>query len=208
MHVRDRIARPNSPYCRLRIMFNSPANRMDLAAHSGSQFLPHPRPSPILSTLPCFRNILRIASVCSPNALRRAASAASKPFALITLSAMSSVVISVPSAVLSASIQSRARSMCAGPAVLFPGPWQNYQPARSLIDAVLWCVGDRNPACRSSCLKTPASPAAGRAAEDHSFLLVRSGGCARASILSGTLVAPPASIKARPVPGLMPRPID
>jgi hypothetical protein len=74
MHVGDRIARPNSPYCRLRIMFNSPANRMDLAAHSGNQFLPHPRPSPILSTLPCFRNILRIASVCSPNVLRRAAS--------------------------------------------------------------------------------------------------------------------------------------
>ena len=45
MHVRDRIARPNSPYCRLRIMFNSPANRMDLAAHSGSQFLPHPAPA-------------------------------------------------------------------------------------------------------------------------------------------------------------------
>ncbi len=46
MHVRDRIARPNSPYCRLRIMFNSPANRMDLAAHSGSQILPHPPPQP------------------------------------------------------------------------------------------------------------------------------------------------------------------
>jgi hypothetical protein len=159
MHGRDRIARPNSPYCRLRIMFNSPVNRMDLAAHSGSLLLPPPRPSAILSTLPCFRNVLRIASVCSPNALRRAASAASKPFALIILSAMSSVVISVPSAVLSASIQSRASSMCAGLAVLFHGPWQNYQPARSLIDAVLWCVGDRNPACRSSCLNNPGLPA-------------------------------------------------
>jgi hypothetical protein len=60
-----------------------------------------PRPSPICSTVPRFLNERMRARACSPIAFRRAASAASKPFASMMRPAIASVVNGAPSAAFS-----------------------------------------------------------------------------------------------------------